>query len=208
MLGHSETRHVGLAGDGRYGLPTTPYQNPATWHPYPKSQDEPLDQDVAVRHLDGEPEASKQADWSDDTQLLGHVIEVSDAADGHIHRRTMVVLAVTAIKFLQCVLVCRHPQTQTHGPEFYMAHIHVVDSRRASEQRQHVWQETVLPVRVVNIVIEDRGRYALRDNCYINLQHAWTVRNELMFRNIGIVADFQELKANFREVQRILYGDS
>lgn len=200
MSNFSEVRYAGLDdGDRRYGLhPMARYPATANRPPYRRNYEEALDQDVAIKHLDGE-----QAGWSD-AQLLGRVIEVSDAADGHIHRRTMVVLAVSDIKFLQCVLVCRHPEIGTHGQEFHKAHIPVVESR----QHRHGWQEprsSPPPARVVTVAIEDRSKYALRDGCYINLQHAWTVRNEVMFRNIGTVEDFQELRTNFKEVQSRMY---
>lgn len=63
----------------------------------PPYVDKPPHQDVAIQHIHCEPEASLQTDWID-SQLLGRVIELS-AEDTHLHRRAMVVMAVSAGQF-------------------------------------------------------------------------------------------------------------
>lgn len=159
--------------------------------------DKPPHQDVAIQHIHCEPEASLQTDWIDN-QLLGRVIELS-AEDTHLHRRTMVVMAIsTGVKFLQCLHICRHPEMLRNSAEFYETHVAVVEKSRA---------EGLLIPGDVAVVIDRPEMYALRRHCYINYQHVWTVRRDVIFRNIGSVADFQGLKLNFREAQKRLYND-
>lgn len=165
---------------------------------HPPYVDKPPHQDVAVQHIHCEPEASLQTDWID-SQLLGRVIELS-AEDTHLHRRTMVVMAIsTGVRFLQCLHICRHPEMLRNSAEFYETHVAVVEKSGA---------EGLLIPGDAAVVIDRPEMYALRRHCYINYQHVWTVRRDVIFRNIGSVADFQGLKHNFREVQKRLYEDA
>lgn len=164
---------------------------------HPPYIDKPPHQDVAIQHVYCEPEASLQTDWID-SHLLGRVIELS-AEDTHLHRRTMVVMAVsTGAKFLQCLHICRHPEMLKNSAEFYETHVAVV------EKREH---ETMLVPGDMAVIIDHPEMYALRNHCYINYQHVWTVRRDVRFRNIGLVDDYQRLKQNFREAQKVLYQD-
>jgi hypothetical protein len=71
-------------------------------------------------------------DWID-SQLLGRVIELS-AEDTHLHRRTMVVMAVsTGARFLQCLHVCRHPEMLKNSAGFYETHVAVVEKLGAED---------------------------------------------------------------------------
>lgn len=116
----------------------------------------------------------------------------------------MVVMAISkAIKFLQCVLICRHPEMSRQSSDFYETHVAVVDKRKSNFIYHGLVQHDQTPV---GIIIEDPGKYALREHCYINIQHIWTVRRETMFRNIGEIDDFKRLKEDFWEAQKMLYG--
>lgn len=160
--------------------------------------DKPPHQDVAIQHIHCEPEASLQTDWID-SQLIGRVIELS-AEDTHLHRRTMVVMAISKrVRFLQCLHICRHPEMLENSAEFYETHVAVVDTCTAED----------VPTAPENtaVIIDQPEIYALRTHCYINYQHVWTVRRNVRFRNIGSVADFQTLKHDFREAQKRLYED-
>lgn len=159
--------------------------------------DKPSYQDVAIQHIHCEPEASLQTDWTD-SHLLGRVIELS-GEDTHLNRRTMVVMAVsTGARFLQCLHICRHPETLKNSAEFYETHVAVV------EKRGH---ENLLVPGDTAVIIDHPETYALRNHCYINYQHVWTVRRDVGFRNIGLVDDYQRLKQKFREAQKVLYQD-
>lgn len=165
---------------------------------HPPYVDRPPHQDVAIQHIHCEPEASLQTDWID-SQLIGRVIELS-SEDAHLHRRTMVVMAIsTGVRFLECLHICRHPEMLRNSAEFYETHVAVVDKRTAGD----------VPTAPENtaVIIDQPEIYALRTHCYINYQHVWTVRRNVRFRNIGSVADFQTLKHNFREAQKRLYED-
>ncbi|KAI7775635.1 hypothetical protein LA080_006513 [Diaporthe eres] len=161
------------------------------------SHGRPPHQDVAIQHIHCEPEASLQTDWIDN-QLIGRVIELS-SEDTHLHRRTMVVMAIsTRVRFLQCLHICRHPEMLSNSAEFYETHVAVADKGGA---------EGLLIPGEAAVVIDRPEMYALRRHCHINYQHVWTVRRDVIFRNIGSVADFQGLKNNFREAQKRLYND-
>lgn len=165
---------------------------------FPAYVDRPPHQDVAIQHIHCEPEASLQTDWAD-SQLTGRVIELS-AADTHLHRRTMVVMAIsTGARFLQCLHICRHPEVLRNSAGFYETHVAVVEGREA--------EDLPAPSGNAAVTIDQPEIYALRTHCYINYQHVWTVRRDVIFRNIGSVADFPRLKYNFREAQKRLYED-
>lgn len=170
---------------------------------FPTYVDRPPHQDVAIQHIHCEPEASLQTDWAD-SQLTGRVIELS-AADTHLHRRTMVVMAVsTGARFLQCLHICRHPEVLRNSARFYETHVAVVEGRREAEEDLPAARPSGGGAAVT---IDQPEMYALRTHCYINYQHVWTVRRDVIFRNIGSVADFPRLKSSFREAQKRLYED-
>lgn len=153
-------------------------------------------------YVRGQPEASSQADWID-AHLVGRVIEVS-SKDSNLHRRTMIVMAISSgVKFLQCVLICRHPEMMGNSLHFYKTHVEVFDEGSMDYLQQGITRNSISPVFVK---IEDPRKYALRRNCYINYEHVWTVRREEMFRNIGVVEDFKRLRGFFGLAQRALHG--
>lgn len=197
-LGQSEARHIDAHAKtgGAWAYTATHPGHSVLNLQLPPYLDRPPHQDVAIQHICYEPEASMQTDWIDN-QLLGRVIELS--TDCSLHRRTMVVMAVTTCaRFLQGVHICRHPEILENSAEFHETHIAVVGRPRGEEQ----------PIQgKVAVVISHPEIYALRTYCYINPQHVWTVRRDVMFRNIGLVDDFQRLKEGFRDAQKRLYED-
>lgn len=199
VLARTEARHADANSEKEGQWPhTAVYLGHAVLSfAHPPYVDKPPHQNVAIQHIQCEPEASLQTDWIDN-QLIGRVIELS-AEDTHLHRRTMVVMAIsTGARFLQCLHICRHPETLGNSAEFYETHAAVVENRGA--------EDLLIPGDVA-VVIDRPEMYALRRHCYINYQHVWTVRRDVIFRNIGSVADFQGLKLNFKEAQKRLYKD-
>lgn len=163
----------------------------------PPCVDKPPHEDVEIQHIHCELEASPQTDRID-SQLLGRVIELSDEASLH-HRRTMVVMAIcTGDRFLHCLHICHHPGMIRNNAELYGTHVTVVENPRA---------EDLLMPGDVAVILDHPEMHALRTHCYINFQHVWMVPEDVIFRNIGSVADFQRLKNDFREAQRRLYED-
>lgn len=78
----------------------------------------------------------------------------------HLHRRTMVVMAVsTGAGFPQCLHICRHPEMLRNSAEFYETHVAVVEKRAADDP----------PIPDNAAFIIDRPEmYALRSHCYVN----------------------------------------
>ncbi|KAG6357859.1 hypothetical protein INS49_013740 [Diaporthe citri] len=122
---------------------------------HPPYIDKPPHQDVAIRHIHCEPEASLQMDWIDN-QLVGRVIELS-VEDTHLHRRTMVAMAIsTGVRFLQCLDICRHPEMLRNSAGFYETHVAVVEKSGA---------EGLLIPGDAAVVIDRPEMYALRRHC-------------------------------------------
>lgn len=85
-----------------------------------------------------------------------------------------------------------------NNAELHETHVTVVENPRA---------EDLLMPGDVAVILDDPEMHSLRTNCYINYQHVWMVQEDVIFKSIGSVADFQRLKNAFREAQRRLYED-
>ncbi|KAE9375146.1 hypothetical protein N431DRAFT_436668 [Stipitochalara longipes BDJ] len=118
----------------------------------------------------------------------GRLIGVYSDTDSSISDRTMIVLAVSGHGFIQCLALCRHEgHTGEERDSFYKAHAAVYRDNTSPPP-------TATHATMVNAPIEislKRSRHNLKDSCYINFEHTWTLQEHVPVVDLGYVRKSQ-----------------
>jgi hypothetical protein len=111
----------------------------------------------------------------------GRLIGVYSDTDSSINGRTMIVLSVSDHGFVQYLALCRH---EGHAGEergsFYKAH--------AAVYRDNTSPPTAKHSKTVNAPIEitlKRSGHNIKDSCYINFEHTWTLQAHVPVVDLG-----------------------
>lgn len=113
----------------------------------------------------------------------GRLIGVYTDTDSSINGRTMIVLSVSGHGFVQCLALCRHEgHTGEERGSFYKAH--------AAVYRDNTSPPTASHAKIINAPIEitlKRSAHNIKDSCYINFEHTWTLQDNVPVVDLGYV---------------------
>jgi len=137
----------------------------------------------------------------------GRLIHVSEEnPDTFISGCTMVVLTVSDHGFPQCLMLCRH-----HGQEGDEEERRFWDTHSAvysiNQDRKEAYQKNK-PNRPIVFHITDPSNVILSEDCFINYQHTWTLRDRPKVATIGKVQgeELARLNENYQAVQKSMYS--
>jgi hypothetical protein len=132
----------------------------------------------------------------------GRFVMITDN-DRTLYHRAMIVMAKSADSTLQCVSLCHHPGLVPKDlRKFRKTHM-AVSAQQGSNQPATSSTDTV----VVTFQDDVLDTCRLRENCWINCQHVWTIRSDVLLSLLGHVDDFTPLLTKFCEIQESLYKD-
>lgn len=113
----------------------------------------------------------------------GRLIGVYSDTDSSINGRTMIVLSVSDHGFVQCLALCRREgHTGEERSSFYKAH--------AAVHRDNTSPPTAKYSKTVNAPIEitlKKSVHNIKDSCYINFEHTWTLQSHVPVVDLGYV---------------------
>lgn len=107
--------------------------------------------------------------------------------DSSISGRTMIVLSVSDHGFVQCLTLCRHEgHTGEERGSFYKAHAAVHRDTTSPPTAKH--SKTINPP--FEITLKKSG-HNIKDSCYINFEHTWTLLEHVPVVDLGYVRKSQ-----------------
>lgn len=117
----------------------------------------------------------------------GRLIGVYFPADSSINDRTMIVLSVSNHGFVQCVALCRHgDHTGEEHQSFYQTHAVVQCDTDSPSKTKHL--KTIKAS--FELTLNKQGA-KIKDSCYINFEHTWTLQSEVPVVDLGHVKKAQ-----------------
>lgn len=129
----------------------------------------------------------------------GRLLLIDENANNEaIAGRLLLVLAVSDHGWPQCVCVCRHKgYDETIETAFYRAHTAVYGADKPQRHRK---------VKHEPIQLEMEQWASLETDCYVNLEHTWTLSKNIRVAKVGWVSDGQrkELVEMYQQVQKAL----
>jgi hypothetical protein len=117
----------------------------------------------------------------------GRLIGVDSDTDSSIHGHAMIVLSVSDHGFVQCLSLCRHEgHTGEERGSFYKAHVAVHRDTTSPPTAKH--PKTINPS--FEITLKKSG-HNIKDSCYINFEHTWTLLEHVPVVDLGYVRKSQ-----------------
>jgi hypothetical protein len=117
----------------------------------------------------------------------GRLIGVSSDIESSINGRTMIVLSVSDHGFVECLTLCRHEgHTGEEKPSFYHTHAAVHRDTTSAPTPNHSKAKNV----PIEITLKKSG-HNIKDSCYINFEHTWTLQEHVPVVDFGHVRKSQ-----------------
>jgi hypothetical protein len=117
----------------------------------------------------------------------GRLIGVSPDADSSMGGRTMIVLSVSDQGFVQCLSLCRHEgHTGEEKASFYHTHAAVHRDTTSPPTTKHSKAKNA----PIEITLKKSG-HNIKDSCYINFEHTWTLQAHVPVVDVGHVRKSQ-----------------
>jgi hypothetical protein len=117
----------------------------------------------------------------------GRLIGVYSDTDSSINGRTMIVLSVSDHGFVQCLALCRHEgHTGEEKASFYHTHAAVYRDNTSAPTTKHSKAKNA----PIEITLKKSG-HNIKDSCYINFEHTWTLQSHVPVVDFGHVRKSQ-----------------
>ncbi|KAN0112258.1 hypothetical protein V8E51_005209 [Hyaloscypha variabilis] len=132
----------------------------------------------------------------------GRLIGVDSDTDSSIHGHAMIVLSVSDHGFVQCLSLCRHEgHTGEEKSSFYKAHAAIYRHNGSPPVATH----TPTINRPIEIALKRSGHH-IKDSCYVNFEHTWTLQAHVPVVDLGYVIRSQrkDLLVTHERVQQEL----
>jgi hypothetical protein len=117
----------------------------------------------------------------------GRLIGVYSDTDSSINGRTMIILSVSDHGFVQCLALCRHEgHTGEERRSFYKAHAAVHSDTTSPPTAKYS--------KIINAPIEvtlKKPGHNIKDSCYVNFEHTWTLQEHVPVVDLGYVRKSQ-----------------
>jgi hypothetical protein len=127
------------------------------------------------------------------------LIGVCPDTDSAINGRTMIVLSVSDHGFVQCLSLCRHESEERAS--FYHSHAAIYCDTTSAPATKHLKIKNA----PVEIMLKKPG-HSIKDSCYINFEHTWTLQSHVPVVGLGHVRNSQRkgLLSTYERVQNEL----
>lgn len=158
-----------------------------------------MEADETIILLSGQEPVSTR-NWASQMKP-GRFIMIADM-ERTLYHRGMIVMAKSDDGSLQCVSLCHHPGLDpTEKQEHLKTHVPVYPQRSGETSSK----TTV----IVSFQAGVEKMCDLRENCYINYQHVWTItiRSDVLLSPLGHVKGFAPVLDRFCEMQKDLYKE-
>lgn len=171
-----------------------PFQSSSSEH-----QDHPDSFETVEFGRTGPPKYKRQTDA--DYFHCGRLIGVPSNDQNQLLRgRTLLVLTVSNHGWAQCVCLCRHEGL--NGLErrpFYRAHGAIYSKDSSSVRQLSRTEHDPINAKMSNV------EYKIREDCYINFEHTFTLNKDFTVASLGTVEDKQRLVEMYQKVQNSMY---